>query len=209
MRALTRFEKRIIPGQRAHAERVLPFLLPLVSAGMRVLDFGNGSGAIAQTRDERSEAAVVGVDVAQNSLFPVPVVSYDGKTLPFRDGAFDLAYAVFVLHHCPDVEAALREIHRVVKGRIVLIEDVWRNRVERFWTYFFHVIFDLFMLVMTLIGRAKWSGYFKYQFKEEHEWRRCFEALGLTLTEADDVVLDPRYPVKHRRYVLDKREPPG
>jgi ubiquinone/menaquinone biosynthesis C-methylase UbiE len=103
MRALTRLEQRIVPGQREHAGRVIPYLLPYVKPGMRVLDFGNGSGAITHGLAEASGASVVGVDVAQNSLFPAPVVAYDGTSLPFRDGTFDLVYSVFVVHHCPDV----------------------------------------------------------------------------------------------------------
>jgi ubiquinone/menaquinone biosynthesis C-methylase UbiE len=205
MRALTRFEQRIVPRQIEHAGRILPYLTPHVSERMRVLDFGNGVGAVAHCLSERSQAHVVGVDVAQNSLFPIPAVAYDGARLPFRDGTFDLVYAVFVLHHCPDVDAVLGEMSRVAKGSILLIEDVWRNWRERLWTYFFHVLFDIFMLLLTLLGRAEWSSFFRYRFLVEEEWRSCFDRLGLSLTLAEDVVLHPRYPVKHRRYLLEKK----
>ena len=199
-------ERRIIPGQLQHADRVLPLLLPYVSEEMVILDFGNGSGAVAHRLAEESGARVTGVDVAQNSLFPIPAVSYDGATLPFRDNTFDLVYSVFVIHHCPDAEAAVREMCRVSKGRMLLVEDVWTNWINRFWLYLFHVIFDLFMLLMTLLGKATWSSFFRYQFKDDPGWKACLEKLGLRLVHCQDVILQAGYPVKHRLYVVDKDE---
>jgi len=184
---------------------VLPFLLPYASSGMRILDFGNGSGAIAYRLAERSRAHVTGVDVAQNSLFPIPALSYDGTRLPFKDGTFDLVYAVFVVHHCPDVELVLREMSRVSKGKIVLIEDVWTNGMNKFWLYFFHVLFDLFMLLMTLLGKAKGWTLFHYMFKDDKGWKACFNKLGMKLSHVLHVILDERYPVQHRLYVVEKR----
>jgi len=172
---------------------------------MLVLDFGNGSGAVAHTLARKSGARVVGVDVAQNSIFPIPAVSYDGRVLPFRDGTFDLVYAVFVVHHCPDVKAVLREVSRVSKGRVLLVEDVWTNRRNKLWLYFFHVLFDLFMLLLTLLGKAKWSSFFRYDFRDEAGWSACFQSLGLRLVQAGDLIMHPRYPVKHRYYLVDKR----
>jgi ubiquinone/menaquinone biosynthesis C-methylase UbiE len=48
----------------------------------------------------------------------------DARRLPYPDAAFDAAYLVAVLGEIPDQEAALRELHRVVKpdGRIVVGE---------------------------------------------------------------------------------------
>ena len=205
MRTLTRLEKRVVPGQLEHAERVLPSLLPHASPEMRILDFGNGSGAIAHSLAKKTGAHIVGVDVAQNTLFPIPAVAYDGKNLPFRDDSFDLVYAVFVLHHCPDVESALREMRRVARRKILLVEDVWYTFRDRFWMYVFHIIFDFFMLLVTLVGRGKWPTFFSYRFQDDDGWKAYFERLGLVLCHAEDIVLHPRYPVKHRGYVLEKR----
>ena len=207
MRALTRLEQRVIPGQLKHAERLLPSMLPYVSPEMHILDFGNGSGAVAHSLARESGARVVGVDVAQNSLFPIPAVSYDGERLPFKDATFDLVYAVFVVHHCPDVDSVLNELSRVSKGRILLIEDVWTNWKNKFWLYVFHVLFDLFMLLMTLLGKAKWSSYFRYTFKNDEEWKACFEKHGLHLSRMTNLVMHEKYPVQHRLYLLEKSPP--
>ena len=204
MRPLTRLEQRVAPGQIRHAERVLPCLSPHVAPDTLALDFGNGSGAVAHTLARTTGARVVGVDVAQNSIFPIRAVAYDGEVLPFRDGTFDLVYAVFVVHHCPDVKAALREMGRVSKGRVLLVEDVWTNWANRFWLTFFHVLFDLFMLFLTLLGKAEWSSFFRYDFKNDTGWKSCFESLGFRLIRAEDVVMHADYPVKHRLYLVEK-----
>jgi ubiquinone/menaquinone biosynthesis C-methylase UbiE len=48
----------------------------------------------------------------------------DARELPYQDGTFDAAYLVSVLGEVPDQEAALRELHRVLKpeGRLVVGE---------------------------------------------------------------------------------------
>jgi ubiquinone/menaquinone biosynthesis C-methylase UbiE len=39
----------------------------------------------------------------------------DGEHLPFADESFDVVYSNGVLHHTPDTEGAVREVHRVLK----------------------------------------------------------------------------------------------
>ena len=43
------------------------------------------------------------------------VVQGDATTLPLRSGAVDFVYSNGVLHHIPDTDAAVREIHRVLR----------------------------------------------------------------------------------------------
>ena len=48
----------------------------------------------------------------------------DARALPYDDGAFDAGYLVTVLGEVPDQDAALRELHRVLRrgGRLVVGE---------------------------------------------------------------------------------------
>lgn len=48
----------------------------------------------------------------------------DGAALPFEDGTLDAVFANMKLHHCPDPQAAIEELVRVLKpgGRLVITE---------------------------------------------------------------------------------------
>lgn len=46
---------------------------------------------------------------------------YDGVTLPYCDGSFDVITVFMVLHHIPEIEPFLKEIVRVLRRNGVLI----------------------------------------------------------------------------------------
>jgi SAM-dependent methyltransferase len=82
-----------------------------------------GAGRYAEVMT-RWGAEVVGVDLtravdaAAENLRQVPtahLVQADIFALPFRDGTFDLAYSIGVLHHTPDTAGAFRCVAATVK----------------------------------------------------------------------------------------------
>jgi ubiquinone/menaquinone biosynthesis C-methylase UbiE len=94
-------------------------------AGRRVLEVGVGLGADF-VRFAKAGARIVGTDVAARSLELArrnaeancvvrTLLHADAQALPFAEGTFDLVYSWGVLHHTPDAEYALREIHRVLR----------------------------------------------------------------------------------------------
>jgi len=91
----------------------------------QVLKIGVGMGADF-VRFGMAGAKAVGIDLSIRSLTlaqrnaeineVVPVLAKaDAESLPFADHTFDLVYSWGVLHHTPDTEQAVREIHRVLK----------------------------------------------------------------------------------------------
>ena len=57
----------------------------------------------------------------------VELYKINGKKLPFEDRSIDISFTVTVLHHVTDEEmltAIVREICRVTKTQIVLMEDI-------------------------------------------------------------------------------------
>jgi ubiquinone/menaquinone biosynthesis C-methylase UbiE len=95
------------------------------AAGLDVLDVGCGQG-IDLARYARAGANVTGVDLtprhvelARGHLAALNLsgtaVQGDAERLPFDDDSFDRVSSNGVLHHTPNIEAALREIRRVLR----------------------------------------------------------------------------------------------
>lgn len=102
--------------------------------GLRLLEIGLGQGAEAEQLIRRG-ARYSGLDLTDTSIARVRRrlelhdLPYDdlrqGSALeiPWPDSSFDVVFSHGVLHHIPDIEAAEREIHRVLKptGRLVVM----------------------------------------------------------------------------------------
>jgi SAM-dependent methyltransferase len=113
---------------------------------MRLLDGGCGPGSItAGLAQAVAPGRVVGIDLRVDdiavgaalakarTLGNLSFQAADLYRLPFRDGAFDAAFAHSVLEHLADPLAALREVRRVLApGGVVGIADPVWHRTLRF-----------------------------------------------------------------------------
>jgi len=104
-----------------HDRKNAALAAPFVKAGEKVLDFGCGDGIVAEIVAGRTGAEITCVDVIDNNLSSRPIRLYDGRRLPFKDREFDASYASFVLHHCDDPDAMLRELKR---GTLISAEEL-------------------------------------------------------------------------------------
>lgn len=97
--------------------------------GKNILDVGMGAGATSFYLTKKG-FDIIGVDVDNLSIYKdlKPIV-YDGEKLPFKNGEFETAIIVHVLHHCGDGVAVLEEVKRVAK-RVIFIEDTFTNPIE-------------------------------------------------------------------------------
>lgn len=115
-----------------------------IDDGDAVLDVGCGSGHVLAELQLFRRIEAVGVDVSiERAAFPeVALRRFDGRTLPFADGAFAVTLLGYVLHHLTPEHAAalLREAIRVSRRRVILQEDSLpsfgrfyraRNRIHR------------------------------------------------------------------------------
>lgn len=104
------------------------YLLPHLSPGLRVLDFGCGPGTISVGLAERiAPGELHGIDMEESQIELARAAASAGghdnltfhvgnvNALPFEDNHFDVAHCHAVLMHIPDTQAALAEIKRVLK----------------------------------------------------------------------------------------------
>jgi SAM-dependent methyltransferase len=98
-----------------------------VRDGDAVLDVGCGAGHMLNELAMFREIRPFGVDVSLDryEFTEIPAARFDGRTLPFPKGHFDVTVCCYVLHHLtPDhAKALLGEMVRVTRRRIVLLED--------------------------------------------------------------------------------------
>ena len=93
--------------------------------GSQVLEVGCGLGTDAVSF-ARHGAHYTGVDLTEASVelvrrrfalegLTAELRTADAENLPFADGSFDLVYSHGVLHHTPDTQRAIDEVHRVLR----------------------------------------------------------------------------------------------
>jgi demethylmenaquinone methyltransferase/2-methoxy-6-polyprenyl-1,4-benzoquinol methylase len=105
------------------------------TSSARVLDVGCGTGDLTIAFARRGVKLAVGLDPVPAMLDAARVklsrqapyaglVEGDGLRLPFPDSSFECVASAFVMRNVPDVPAALREAHRVLRpgGRVAILE---------------------------------------------------------------------------------------
>src|SRR5512132_3821405 len=107
------------------------------SPEMMLVDIGAGTGAFATACNEWFGLGVLAVEpsAAMRDQIPrtpaIQVFEGDASALPLPDESADAAWLSLVVHHVPDLEAAAREIRRVLRpGAPVLIRQGFPDRYE-------------------------------------------------------------------------------
>jgi SAM-dependent methyltransferase len=103
--------------------------------GMTVVDIGAGTGAYASAFTGWFGVDVVAVEPsdAMRSHIPSGIRALAGNAteLPLPEDSADAAWLSLVIHHIPDLEAAAREIRRVLRpGAPVLLRQGFPGRVD-------------------------------------------------------------------------------
>lgn len=142
------------PGSRSHMEDLdrglrdyAPWMDEILdythTRGLRVLDVGCGQG-IDVMRYATAGARVTGIDLTPRHAelarlhlagmgLDATIADGDAEAMPFSDMSFDRVSSNGVLHHTPDMLAALREIRRVLvpggEARVI----VYNRRSFHYW----------------------------------------------------------------------------
>jgi SAM-dependent methyltransferase len=164
---------RLVFGRRVH--RLAEALASRLPPNATLLDVGCGDGSIARAVvDRRPDLTITGVDVLVREETSIPVLAYDGSTLPFDDRAFDAVSLVDVLHHTDDPQRVLREAARVSDG-VILIKDHLADGV----------LAEPTLRLMDWIGNARHGVRLPYNYLTADDWDRHFGDAGLAVRSWD------------------------
>ena len=108
----------------ARVNPILNSFASVIRPHSRIIDIGAGKGLLARAMAERFGACVTMVDVARYNQTNLPLTVCDSRALAFASDSFDYAVLSFVLHHCNQPDAILREALRVAPQVIVVENDV-------------------------------------------------------------------------------------
>jgi len=113
--------------------RLAAFAKAYLRQDMTVADIGGGTGFMAAglapqvAKVHLLDGSAAMLETARKNLAQFANIEYhlaDGQALPVADGGIDVAFANMYLHHCPDPQAAIREMVRLLKpgGRLVITD---------------------------------------------------------------------------------------
>jgi len=107
-------------------ERVMDAIGSRLKPASSILEIGIGTGRMAIPLAQRG-FLITGIDISdkmlahlrkKSAVLPKPIHAVRGNihALPFVNRAFDAVLAVHVLHLVDDIDACLREVHRVLRA---------------------------------------------------------------------------------------------
>ncbi len=85
-----------------------------------VLNVGAGTGSYEPSDRELLAVEPSETMIRQRPDGAAPAIQASAEALPLQDKSFDAALAVNTIHHWQDVRAGLRELHRVIRNRVVI-----------------------------------------------------------------------------------------
>ena len=186
------------PIRNFRANRILNTVRFFINPGDLLLSVGDGDGYVSLRIQEKTGSKVQGLDVLHYVKYRVqgvPLVVSDGNDIPFADKSFDITAGVFLLHHCEDIDFILQEMIRVSRKKLIIVEDVFNNRLELLFLRFFDTIENrTFSKEMSI----------PYNFQNLSQWKKIFNKLNLKLVYSTQFQTLP-LPVRNHAFCLIKR----
>ncbi len=141
-----------------------------------VLEVGCGLGTDG-INFARAGARYTGIDLTESSIELVEkrfelerlkacLQVADAEALPFEDASFDLVYSHGVLHHTPDTQRAIDELHRVLRPGGAAMVMLYHKR-----SYNYYVNIMTLRKLGARLLRFKWGPRFVHRLTGEDENR--------------------------------------
>jgi|SRR3989344_1762232 len=160
-------------------KRTVDFLEDFVQEKEKIVDIGAGGGWISQEMQKRKKTENTLVDVINLNQTDLPVILYDGENIPFRDNTFDTALLISVLHHCENPSRVLLEAKRVVKNKIIVMEDIAKTPFGEVALRFKDAVTNIGFCLMANSFREMIN--LPFHFKKISGWEQIFKDLNLQI----------------------------
>jgi len=135
-----------------------------------VLDIGCGDGTISSLiAERRPDISIQGVEYLVRPECKIECGAFDGSSLPFQDGTFDVSLFVDVLHHTQDPSVLLREAARVSRSFVLIKDHLDENAFD-----------NLRLRLMDWIGNRPHGVVLTYNYQNRKQWTEQFSDLGLS-----------------------------
>ncbi len=180
MSVVARAHSHLVFGRRV---RVLAEALgAMIPHGGSLLDVGCGDGSIGRTiGDARDDLSVRGIEVLVRPGCHIPVEAYDGRSIPFDDGAVDFVMLVDVLHHVDDPAALLADAARTARAAVIVKDHTVQGPLARPTLRF-----------MDWFGNAQHGVALPYNYWTPAEWNKAVDGLRLSFAARNtDIALYP------------------
>ncbi|WP_251958039.1 methyltransferase domain-containing protein [Nostoc commune] len=107
-------------------------LAPYFAESQMILDLGTSNGSLAASiKKELSKNSlapqIIGCDTHVQPETFIPIVHYDGYTLPSEDNYFDNVMIIDVFHHADNARRLLEEAKRVSRQHILIKDHYWKS----------------------------------------------------------------------------------
>lgn len=99
----------------------------------KLIDIGAGNCLLSELISNELKVKVQPLDIVDKNLTKLELKIYNGKNIPFKNQSFDTALLIFVLHYVHDKENFLKEVRRVTKKRLIILEDTPQNIFENLY----------------------------------------------------------------------------
>jgi SAM-dependent methyltransferase len=135
-------------ARRGTEPRIAAAIEAALGDARSVVNVGAGTGSYEPAGREVVAVEPSAVMIAQRPTGSAPAIQASAEALPLADDSVDAAMAIFTDHHWSDRAAGMRELRRVARDRVVLLNN------DPAWAESFWLIRDYLPSFMTLVPES-------------------------------------------------------
>jgi SAM-dependent methyltransferase len=148
-------------ARRATDPRIAAAIDAALGDARSVVNVGAGTGSYEPAGREVIAVEPSAVMIAQRPEGSAPAIQAAAEALPFEDDSVDAAMAIFTDHHWSDRATGIREMARVARKRVVVL-NVDPARTGRFW-----LVRDYLRSFLDLVPEPyREDGYWEGEFRD-------------------------------------------